>query len=68
MDPIFLSINDACRVLGCGRSTLYAQISRHNLLVAKVGTRTLVYAESVRDFAAQAAVRHVSSNKAGGAQ
>lgn len=49
-EPLAYSINDACRVSGIGRTTLYALIGKGEIKVRKVGTRTLVPADSLRNF------------------
>lgn len=49
-EPLAYSINDACRVSGIGRTTLYGLISKGEIKVRKVGARTLVPAESLRAF------------------
>lgn len=49
-EPLAYSINDACRVSGLGRTTLYELIGRGEIKVRKVGARTLVPADSLRAF------------------
>lgn len=50
MDPINLSIIDAARTLGVGRSKLYELINDGQLETVKLGTRTLVRVASIRAF------------------
>lgn len=50
MDPINLSIADAARALGIGRSKLYELIGAEQLETVKLGTRTLVRVVSLRAF------------------
>ena len=50
MDPINLSIIDAARALGIGRSKLYELINAGQLDTVKLGTRTLVRVISIRAF------------------
>lgn len=48
MEPLALSINDAAKTLGLGRTSIYAMISDGRLTTFKVGRRTLVRMESIR--------------------
>ncbi len=57
MDPINLSIIDAARALGVGRSKLYELINAGQLETVKLGTRTLVRVASVRAFSDSLAKR-----------
>jgi len=45
--PLALSIPEAAKLVGIGRTRLYEEISKGNLAVRKVGTRTIV---TVRDL------------------
>jgi len=47
-EPISYSINDACKVLGLGRTYLYKLISDGRIQARKVGKRTLIPASSLR--------------------
>ena len=47
-EPIAYSINDACKVVGLGRTYLYKMINDGRLEVRKVGKRTLIPASSLR--------------------
>ena len=46
--PIALGIEQACRVTGLGRSTLYRLIGEGRLQTVKIGSRRLVLVESLR--------------------
>jgi excisionase family DNA binding protein len=47
MHPHSLTIVEACRRYGFGKTTLYALISRGTVEAVKLGTRTLVLADSI---------------------
>jgi excisionase family DNA binding protein len=47
-EPLTLSIKDAARRLGLGRTTIYKLIGNGRLHTVKVGNRTLIRMESVR--------------------
>jgi predicted DNA-binding transcriptional regulator AlpA len=46
--PIAVSIADATRICGLGRTTLYAQAKKGNLPLRRVGGRTLVLVDDLR--------------------
>jgi excisionase family DNA binding protein len=48
MEPLAVSINDTVKVLGVGRTSVYAMIKDGRLEAFKLGRRTLVKAESIR--------------------
>jgi excisionase family DNA binding protein len=48
MTPITLSITDAAKALGIGRSSTYVLINIGNLKTIKIGRRTLVTVDSLR--------------------
>lgn len=48
LDTVSVSINDAARAIGIGRTKLYALISSGDLDVIKIGRRTLVKTSSIR--------------------
>jgi excisionase family DNA binding protein len=54
MEAIAVSINDAAKALGLGRTSIYVMINNGRLKAYKVGRRTLVTAESVRAILADA--------------
>lgn len=51
-EPIAVSINEAARLAGCGRSTLYAEIKLGNLPITKIGRRTVVTVANLKDWLA----------------
>jgi len=48
METIALTVPDACRAIGIGKTTAYKLIKDGKLEQIKVGARTLIVAESVR--------------------
>ena len=48
MEPLAVSIKDAAKALGLGRTSIYAMIGDGRLEAFKVGRRTLVLVESIR--------------------
>ncbi len=50
--PRLLSIKEVCRVLGLGRSTLYAQLATGQLRSVTVGRRRFVPLEAIEEFIA----------------
>ena len=48
MDPLAISVNDAAKTLGLGRTSIYAMIGDGRLETFKLGRRTLVKTASVR--------------------
>ncbi len=48
MEPLAVSIKNAAKALGLGRTTIYAMIADGRLEAFKVGRRTLVRMESIR--------------------
>jgi excisionase family DNA binding protein len=49
-DRLALSVAEACRALGIGRTSLYALLRAGQLEARKVGRRTLIPAESLRSL------------------
>lgn len=47
MQPFTISINEAAKALGLGRTTVYALIREGRLEIVKLGRRTLVKTESI---------------------
>ena len=45
-------IADACRAVGCGRTTLYGYISAGKIEARSLGSRTVIPAESLHRFVA----------------
>lgn len=50
MDRLAYSINDTAKTLSLGRTTVYALIKEGRLETFKLGRRTLVKAESIRQL------------------
>lgn len=50
--PILVPVAQACQLIGCGRTTLYALIGRGELVARRLGARTLIETESIRRLAA----------------
>ena len=48
MEPLAVSINDAVKMLGLGRTSVYELIKDGRLDAFKLGRRTLVRVESIR--------------------
>lgn len=48
MEPLAISINDAAKALGIGRSSVYALLKTGSLDAIKIGRRTLLTTASVR--------------------
>jgi excisionase family DNA binding protein len=44
------SVNEVCALTGLGRDTVYANIRLGKLVARKVGRRTIITADDVRDF------------------
>jgi excisionase family DNA binding protein len=52
MEAIAVSINDAAKALGLGRTSVYAMIADGRLEAFKLGRRRLVTVESIRQLVA----------------
>jgi excisionase family DNA binding protein len=50
IEPLNVSIPEAARIIGCGRSKLYEIISTNELPVIKLGRRSLVPVAALRAF------------------
>ena len=50
MEPLAYSINDTAKALSLGRTSVYALIGDGRLEAFKLGRRTLVKAESIRQL------------------
>lgn len=48
MDQLTVSISETARILGLGRTTIYAMIANGRLEAIKLGRRRLVKAESIQ--------------------
>jgi len=51
VEPITLSIADTCKALGIGRNSVYKLLAEQRLDAIKVGSRTLIRADSIRRLA-----------------
>lgn len=51
VEPIFVSVQEAARILGMSRSTLYEEIAAGKLRKVKRGRSTLIPLEDVRRYA-----------------
>lgn len=51
-EPLAVPIPEAARLGGVGRSTIYAEISKGNLKFRKVGRRTIIAMDDLRDWLA----------------
>jgi excisionase family DNA binding protein len=51
-EPLAVPIDEAARLGGVGRSTLYGEISKGNLKIRKVGRRTIVAMDDLRTWLA----------------
>ena len=49
-DKRLLSIDEACHVLGLGRTSIYAAIKRADLKILKYGRRSLILATEIEAF------------------
>lgn len=48
MELLAISVNDAAKALGVGRTTVYGLINSKDLETIKIGRRTLVKMDSIR--------------------
>lgn len=53
MEPMLMSVGDACLALGLGRTTVYRLINSETLDTVIIGKRRMVRAESVRRMAGE---------------
>ncbi len=49
-EPLAVTIPEAARLCGIGRSTIYSQIKAGNLKVNKIGRRTIVPMQNLKGF------------------
>ena len=52
MEPLVVSVADACKMLGIGRTTAYALIESDKLEMCKLGRRTLIKVASIHKLIA----------------
>ena len=50
LSPLTLTVQDACRSTGLGRTTIYALIAEGKLDACKAGARTLIRADSLERY------------------
>jgi excisionase family DNA binding protein len=48
MEPLAISVSEATKVLGLGRTSIYAMIGDGRLEIFKLGRRTLIKTSSIR--------------------
>ena len=51
-EPLAVPIPEAARLCGISRSTIYSEIKAGNLKVHKIGRRTIVPLENLKEFLA----------------
>lgn len=51
--PIAVSPDEAARLAGVGRTTLYASLAKGDLPSIKIGTRRLIRVDAIRDWLAR---------------
>ncbi len=51
-EPLAVPISEAARLSGCGRSTIYSEISKGNLKIRKVGRRSIIAMDDLREWLA----------------
>lgn len=57
----YLSVTEACAIVGIGRTKLYALLAEGRITARKAGTRTLIEAVSLNAWAASLPVATFSS-------
>ena len=50
MEPVCISVAQAMQALGLGRTKLYELINTKKLRVVRIGRRTLISTESIREL------------------
>lgn len=50
MEPLAISISEAIRITGLGRTNLYKHIADQSLQTIKIGRRRLVRTSSIKSF------------------
>jgi len=48
MDPVTVTVDDACKAIGIKRTKIYELINSGSLRIVKIGRRTLVKTDSIR--------------------
>lgn len=67
MQPLAVSPNEAARLIGIGRTMLYAALADGTLSSLKVGKRRLITVEAIKDWL-KAREAETASHDAGGEQ
>ncbi len=49
--PLLVTVPEACRLIGAGRTTLYALVGEGRLVAKKLGARTLIDVASIESLA-----------------
>jgi excisionase family DNA binding protein len=62
-EVLALTVADATRMSGLGRSTLYEAIGRGELEARKAGNRTLILAASLRAFLANLPAANITTGR-----
>ena len=62
MQPLAVSPNEAARLIGIGRTMLYAALSDGTLASFKVGKRRLITVEAIKDWLKAREVENSSGN------
>jgi excisionase family DNA binding protein len=57
MEPVAVTVTDACAAIGVGRTMLYQLLSERKLDSVTIGRRRLITTESIRRLVADAAQR-----------
>jgi excisionase family DNA binding protein len=48
IEPFAVEFNEACRLIPCGRSTLYDLIAKKKLRLLKLGRKSMIPIEDIR--------------------
>ena len=51
-EPLAVPIPEAARLSGCGRSTIYSEISKGHLKIRKIGRRTIISMDDLKSWLA----------------
>jgi excisionase family DNA binding protein len=54
MEKLAVSVSDACRLIGIGRTKVYELIKEGRLQTVKLGRRTVIKVDSIRSLLAEA--------------
>jgi excisionase family DNA binding protein len=56
VDRIFVSVKEACSVLGIGKTTLYEILNAKEITSVRIGCRRLILLSSLKDYASRQVV------------